>query len=182
MAPLAYTKHTWANEAAGATPITATKMGEIDTGIFDAHFRARGAIVAGTIPLVATGGVIELGTTATYTAMTWTEEYDSEGWHPGASMNAGNVRIGVAGVYLLTAYVGWPPSNTTGIRYLSVYINGTTVNDKRRYPAAVDYTEVTFFTPALCAVGDRFGMALYQTSGGNITPSYARMSWTHLSF
>lgn len=180
MAASLYIKQTWTDEST-ATPASAARMTTLETGITNAQYRPRGAIYATTIPATAHATTNELGTATGFTAMTFIEEYDSEGWHPGTSMNPGNVRIGVAGTYLITASIEWP-SNATGNRMVACSSSGYSFAVSRKIAVVGDIVQQTAMGVALFPVGYRVGITISQSSGGSLTPTRARLTWTNLSY
>lgn len=183
MAPSLYTKNTWNNDDV-ATPVSAARLTKMETGITDAHYRPRGAIFATTVPSLTSGTYTEMGFTAGFTTMTFTEEYDSEGWHPGASMNPGNVRIGLAGIYLCTGFVGFP-ANNAGRRQLAVGMNGNIVGSGDNYTrrrSSNDVIQMSVLGIIKAAVGDRLGISIMQSSGAGMVPTAVRLTWTLLSY
>lgn len=180
MGPLSYIKNLWADDDV-TKPVSAARMSAIETGIYDAHRRPHGAIYCSTLPAAANGVAYEAGTTTGWTSLTVTEAADSEGWHPGSGMNPMNVRIGVAGFYLMICYVHWPTNSASG-RTLEIVKNGGAFSAVRGAPVSNDITQQVHTEMLPWAVGDRLGMLIYQTSGSSITPVSIALEWALLSY
>ena len=178
--PTPYVRNTWVDDNV-ANPVSAARMTVIENGIFDSHYIPRAAISGATTPAMNSGVTYEPGTSAGWTALTVTEEYDSEGWHPGSGMNAGNIRIGVAGTYLVTGYVQYP-AVATGARYIAIVKNGTPVEAKRDQAGTSELQQLQTSYVSSWSVGDRVGVLLYQSSGATMFTQAWRLTMTRLSY
>jgi hypothetical protein len=105
----------WADGASGATPITAAKLNNIESGIYDAHFQ----------PCVRVYHSVDQSTTSgTFLPLAFdTERFDTDAIHDAGS----NTRLTckTAGRYQITANIRWA-SNATGICELFFDLNATT--------------------------------------------------------
>ena len=107
--------------------------------------------------------------TATWTEVPWndadTEEFDTNNMHD-INTNPSRITAQVAGKYLVFGFIAWV-DNTTGLRFLSVRLNGTTnicaiflsKDPDGRWQAPVT-------TVIQMAVGDYLELRVYQSSGG----------------
>jgi len=124
-------------------------------------------------------------TNNTYTALTWdTEDFDTDGFHS-TSSNTSRITIpsGKGGYYLFTGQVGWD-DNTTGVRILKLYKNGTEVPRTGYLEPNAQYPTMSMTTILSLVATDYVEMYVYQNSGGNRTAykGTARYGWFNAQY
>lgn len=107
-------------------------------------------------------------TTAVSTALTFdTERYDVGGLHS-TSANTSRITIALAGVYEVGGSASFD-TNTTGLRGLSIRLNGTTtIALARDAPITGDETVMILSAAYRFVAGDYVELIARQTSGGNL--------------
>lgn len=95
--------------------------------------------------------------------------YDTGGFY--SASHPTRLTAPVAGLYLIRGEVSWSNSTVTGIRTLSIYVNGSafipaTADDG--LTTRPDRVEQTVITDYLLAANDYVELKVYQTSGGNL--------------
>lgn len=109
-------------------------------------------------------------TTGTNTAITFdSERFDNGGMHS-TSVNTSRITIptGGGGIYLIGGAISWA-ANATGVRYVSVYLNGTThlgISEDTSVTATDHYMTVS--TLYALSAGDYVELVVQQSSGGNL--------------
>jgi hypothetical protein len=107
----------------------------------------------------------------TYTALTFTQEqYDTDSYHSN-STNTSRLTIpsGKTGYYQVNAQVVYNTSSGGGIRYLSIYKNGSFFYASGDVSApSGQYPRVPITLNAYLSAGDYIEIYAYQTSGGNL--------------
>jgi hypothetical protein len=107
----------------------------------------------------------------TQTAITWaTETFDTDAFHS-TSSNTSRITIpsGKNGYYKVGAVIE-SDTNTTGLRELSIYKNGSAVNRTQITPSAIN-PSMRIDLPMNLAVGDYIEVYYRQTSGSTQTPT-----------
>jgi hypothetical protein len=166
-----YVKQTWIDNN-GANPLSAARLGVIETGIFDAHYRPSAAVynsAAQSIP------------NTTLTVVTFnTELYDTDNMHSTVS-NTGRLVAPVAGKYHIAARIGFV-TNATGGRQGLLRVNGVTNIDQDIDfgPTAAGACYLLLATDYLMAAADYVEVTVVQTSGGALNTS-SGFSDTHFS-
>lgn len=180
-----YNPQTWYNDSL-ETPANAARMTVMENGILDAHVKPTGRINCFlSIPTIPAATVVEFGSTAGYTTLTVNEDFDTLNWHPGAGNNPGNFRIGISGIYLLTAYLGWPSPDIVGTRYLSIVVNSLyRITASREKPSEVVGGGFEMHVGGIwrCNEGDKIGIQAYHTAGSSMIPARFEISWSLLSY
>lgn len=155
-----YVKQTWV-DGDTSKPFSAARLGVIENGIFDAHYR----------PSVKVHNTIGQSiATATQTVLTWnTEEYDTDAMHSTVS-NTGRLVAPVAGKYHIEGRIAFP-TNATGFRQAQIRATGVTVydTDTDYGPTAAGACYLHVSTFALLAAADYVEMLCSQNSGGSLT-------------
>lgn len=170
MTPTPYVKQTWI-DGDTTKPLSAARMGVLENGIFDAHYRPcvscfRSA--AQSIP----------NTTATVITFD-SEVYDTDNFHSTVT-NTGRLTAPVAGKYMVTGAV-LMTANATGARVLDLRINGAGVIDEDALvPSAAQSTYLRVSRPYLFAAADFVELLIIQTSGGALNTG-AGLSQIHFS-
>jgi hypothetical protein len=103
----------------------------------------------------------------TWTAITWaTEDFDTDGYHS-TSTNTSRITVpsGKAGKYQVNAFLIFDP-NTTGVRYISIYKNGSMYKNSSM-KANDQYPTVQIAVVVDLAVSDYIEVYVRQDSGGN---------------
>lgn len=157
-----YVKQTWIDNN-GANPLSAARLGVIETGIFDAHYR----------PCVAVFGSAALSIpNATTTIITFNSEtYDTDAMHSTVS-NTGRLTAPVAGKYHITGRLAFA-ANGTGTRQLFIRLNGTTTLDEDvvQAPNAANICSLFCSVDYPLAAADFVELCVTQTSGGALNTS-----------
>lgn len=171
-----YVKNTtWADGSGGGTAITAAKLNNVESGIFDAHYQAAARVTHNTTQNV---------TNVTETALAFnTERFDTESnaastIHDTASNNS-RLTCRTAGKYQITANIQWD-SNNTGVRQLSIRLNGTTFIARVGQAStgtALGWTNQSVSTLYDLAVNDYVEATVWQDSGGTRTIDFGS-NWT----
>lgn len=105
---------------------------------------------------------------ATWTAVTFSDEnWDTNSFHS-TSTNTSRITIpaGLAGKYQFNSR-GYFDSNATGVRYVAIYKNGSSIS-VNYFGAYANNGFVSMTTLAEAAVGDYFEVYVFQNSGGNL--------------
>lgn len=114
-----YSKQTWVDDDA-SYPLSAARMGVIENGIYDAHFRPTARVSHSANQTAGNGS---------YTTLLFDTEaspnFDSFAMHS-TSSNTSRITVPQSGIYLIGATVAFAPS-ATGNRLLQAIVNGTTV-------------------------------------------------------
>lgn len=158
---------TWADGAGGATPITAAKLNNVESGIFDAHYQAAARVYRTTSQSI---------NDSTLTAIAFdAERFDTESnasstIHSTVS-NTERLTAQTAGKYQISASIIWA-SNATGKRELYIRLNGATSLAVVTQPAisgqAIAQTISTLYN---LDVSDYVEACGFQTSGGALNVS-----------
>lgn len=151
-----YVKQTWV-DADNTKPLSAARMGVIETGVFDAHYRPSVKVHNTASQAIAT---------ATVTALLWdTEEYDTGSMHSTAS-NTSRLIAPVAGKYLAEGRIVFGAS-ATGFRQANIRANGSTFydTDTDYGPTAGGLCYLKVGVPLLMAASDYVEMLCSQNSG-----------------
>ena len=159
MAPTPYVKQTWVDNN-GANPLSAARLGVIETGVFDAHYRPSVAVYASALLGIPN---------ATPTIITFnTESYDTDSMHSTVS-NTGRLVAPVAGKYRIAGRVVLT-ANATGTRILDLRLNGTTQIDQDAdgAPTAATGCYLHVDRDYLMAASDYVEMLITQTGGGTL--------------
>lgn len=106
--------------------------------------------------------------TATDTALTFnSERYDNGGLHS-TSSNTSRITVGRAGKYLIIGNATYA-ANGTGVRYLSIRLNGATyIGEMAILPSASNSLTLIVTTIYHLAASDYVELLAYQNSGGNL--------------
>ena len=114
-----YSKNTWVDNEA-SYPLSAARMGVMEDGIFDAHFRPTARVSHSVDQATGNGS---------YTTLAFDTEtspnFDSFTMHS-TSSNTSRITVPQTGIYLVGANVAFTAS-ATGNRILQAIVNGTTV-------------------------------------------------------
>lgn len=157
-----YVKNTtWADGSGGGTAITAAKLNNIESGIFDAHYQAAASVYMSSNQSI---------NNTTTTTLNWNNErFDTESnaastIHDNASNNS-RLTCRTAGKYLITLNVDFAP-NATGVRAIWIQLNGGSSIAGQTGPGNATYN--TFSASLLwdMAVNDYVEALVYQSSGG----------------
>jgi hypothetical protein len=106
-----YVKQTWTDGSGGGTPTSAARLGVIEQGIFDAHYKAAARV---------THNAAQSVTNATNFALAFnTEIFDTESnaastMHDTVTNNS-RLTCRTAGIYQITGNIEWA-ANATGVR------------------------------------------------------------------
>lgn len=154
-----YVKHTWADGSGGATPITAAKLTEMESGIYDAHF---------TPAARAYHSANQSITTATWTALALnSERFDTDVIHDTVTNNS-RLTCKTAGKYQISGNVEWA-SNATGTRQLQVWLNGATdIGHEARQASTGGVMSMSISVIYDLAVNDYVELRVNQDSGGGL--------------
>lgn len=168
-----YTKQSWVDGSGGGTPVSAARLGAIETGLFNADYRAAARAFHNAAQSIANN-------TTTVLALN-SERFDQEAnvastIHDTVTNNS-RLTCRTAGVYAISAAIEWA-ANSTGIRTLNIRLNGATVL------ASVDLNTTTgggakqtAATHYALAVNDYVEITVLQNSGGalnvNSTGNYS---------
>lgn len=155
---------TWADGAGGNTPITAAKLNNVESGIFDAHYQAACRVYH---------SVVQTTTTAVdFTLAFDTESFDTESnasstIHDTVTNNS-RLTCRTAGKYLIAGNFEWA-ANATGFRHGWIALNGTGSYgyDKRAASSSGTTTNTCVIVLDL-AVNDYVELKCRQDSGGNL--------------
>lgn len=159
-----YVKQTWA-DGDNTKPVSAARMGVIETGVFDAHYRPRCAVYA-SAPLGFASAAVAVITFDT-------ELYDSNSMHSTVS-NTARITAPVAGTYLITGRCVWV-ANATGTRTLQARLNGTTIiDDDSHEGSAASSRALLVSRQYLLAASDYVELLGNQTSGGSLNTGSGR--------
>src|SRR6266498_542252 len=111
-----YVKQTWTDGSGGATPVSAARLGVIETGIYDAH----------RMPAcrVTTTAAQTLTTSVPLSFVFASERFDTDAIHDNTTNNS-RLTCKTAGVYQISGQVEYA-ANATGRRELLIRLNGTT--------------------------------------------------------
>jgi hypothetical protein len=116
--PSNYSKQTWVDDDS-SYPLSAARMGVIEDGIYDAHYRPAARVWHDTNQSVGNG---------TFTTLVFNSEsspgFDPLGMHS-TSSNTSRITVPQSGIYMVGAQVAFTPS-ATGDRILSFVGNGVT--------------------------------------------------------
>lgn len=154
-----YVKQTWV-DGDTSKPFSAARLGVIETGIFDAHYRPSVGVHRSGVQAI---------TTSTLTTITWdVEEYDTDAMHSTVS-NTGRLVAPVAGKYDITGRAMFA-TNATGFRQAQIRVNGTTVidTDTDYGPTAAGPCYLDLGRDWVLAASDYIEMLVSQSSGGNL--------------
>lgn len=114
-----YSKQTWVDNDA-SYPLSAARMGVMEDGIYDAHFRPTARVSHSTDQATGNGS---------YSTLSFNQEgatdFDSFAMHS-TSSNTSRITVPQTGIYLVGAVVAFTAS-ATGNRLLQALVNGTTV-------------------------------------------------------
>lgn len=157
-----YTKQTWIDDNS-SYPISAARMGVIETGIYDAHYKA--AVRAKNSAVIAVA-------TSTWTSLTFDgEDFDAQTMHS-TSSNTGRLTAPVSGIYLVGANLQFA-ANTTGLRSVKLLQNGVTeIGANSKAAAASGTTYLNLVTTVYLVSGNYVEVQAYQTSGGSLNVAY----------
>jgi hypothetical protein len=172
--------------SSGSTPArlgigTAGQVLQVNSGATAPEWAtpAGGATFAGAD--VGTTGAQTL-TTSTATFINFDAEvFDIGGYHDNVTNNSRfTVPAGKAGYYLLVASINFA-SSAAGLRYVTLYKNGSSINYSVRtsgISGAQMWVPVSGI--AYGAVGDYFQVEGFQSSGGNLTSGGSEFGITYL--
>jgi hypothetical protein len=163
-----YVKNVWIDGSGGGTPVSAARLGVIETGIYAAH-RMPTCRVYNSAAISLTTGV---PTVVTFNSERW----DTDTIHS-TSSNTGRLTCSTAGVYQIFATVEFA-ANATGQRSLALRrTGGVTVGYTVVDAAAAGVTALTISVQDILAVNDYVELLATQTSGGNLNVDSAT-SWS----
>lgn len=154
-----YVKQTWVDGDI-TKPLSAARMGVIEQGIFDAHYRPSVAVWRSAAQAIAT---------STVTAITWdTELYDTDAMHS-TSSNTARLTAPVAGKYHISGTAQFA-ANATGFRAAWLRINGSTLIDADQDGAPVASADCFLHVSRdwLFAAADYVELVVEQSSGGSL--------------
>ena len=101
-----------------------------------------------------------------YTNLTFnSERYDTDGIHDVGS-NTERLTCQTAGKYMITGSIRWE-SNSTGVRYVLVELNGSTTIVQQAKGAYTDVMFMSVTTAYDLEVGDYVTLKVFQNSGGS---------------
>jgi len=156
--PSNYSKQTWVDDNA-SYPISAARMGVMENGIYDAHYRPTVRVKSTTTltPATATWGTLLFDA----------EDFDAQALHS-TSSNTGRITASLTGIYLFGCTVQFA-ANVTGIRILKFVQNGVTDIGANSEPASGTGTTYLHLTAAAYLVAGNYVEAqVYQTSGAGL--------------
>ena len=160
-----YVKNTtWADGSGGGTPITAAKLNNMEAGIFDAHYQAAARVYHNVAQNV--NNVTE--TVLAFNSERFDTESNAASTIHDTVTNNSRLTCRTAGKYQITANIGWD-SNNTGIRKLSLRLNGATtiaIVGQASTGSAMGLTSQVISTLYDLAVNDYVEVLAYQDSGG----------------
>lgn len=158
MTPTPYVKQTWI-DGDSTKPTSAARLGVMEQGIFDAHYR----------PNVSVSQAAQLTlTTGTTTVITFdTENFDSTGSMHSTVTNTGRLVAPVTGTYRISGRCAFV-ANAGGIRVVSIRVNGTTVIDTASDEATSSAMYLHVGRDWSLTAGDYVEMTAVQNSGGNL--------------
>lgn len=113
-----YAKQTWVNDNP-AYPLSAARMGVIEDGIYDAHYRPAARVWHDADQAAGNGSF----TTLSFNSET-TPGFDPFAMHS-TSTNTSRITVPLSGIYIVGTTVAFTP-NATGIRSLRLLANGAT--------------------------------------------------------
>lgn len=159
-----YSKQTWIDDNP-AYPLSAARMGVMEDGIYDAHYRP--TVRAFNSANIAVGS-------ASWTSLTFdSEAFDNATMHS-TSSNTSRLTSTVSGIYLVGATVHFA-ANATGTRQLRLYQNGATVVARNATSSTLSGSVVTVLEiTALVNLpsGNYVEVQAYQDSGGSLNVAF----------
>lgn len=152
-----YVKQAWI-DGDTTKPTSAARLGVIETGIFDAHYRP-------SVAVYHSAGV-SIPNNADTAVVFDTESYDTDSMHSTVS-NTARLVAPVAGKYDIKGRLAFN-ANATGLRYLKIRLNGTTVIDwdAENSPTAGQTTFLGVARDSLMSASDYVELLAFQNSGG----------------
>lgn len=154
---------TWADGSGGGTAITAAKLNNIESGIYDAHFAPAARVYRTSNQSI---------NDSTLTAIAFdSEAFDTDTIHDTVS-NTERLTCKTAGKYQINGTLLWA-SNAVGYRSVYIYLNGAATIAVQQGPTisgiSVFQTVSTIYD---LAVNDYVELRGFQTSGGALNVTF----------
>lgn len=167
-----YVKNTWVDNDP-TKPFSAARLGVMENGIFDAHYRP-------SVSVYNTSAINVAGSTVT--GMTFDSElYDYSTPMHSTSSNTGRLIAPVDAKYTICARIAFAP-NATGYRTLILRLNGVTAIDEDAIntPDASASACLQIARDYPLDAGDYVDLVAFQTSGGGLL-TVATVALSHFS-
>jgi hypothetical protein len=164
-----YVKQTWADGSGGGTPVSAARLGALETGVFDAHYQPAVHVYHNATQSI---------TNSVETALSFNSERYDQASNAADTMHdtvTNNTRLTCryAGVYHVTGTCEFA-ANATGMRFGVFRVNGTagTYLGLDRLPGhATVQVQLNVATDIALAVNDYVEFVVFQTSGAGLNVS-----------
>lgn len=158
-----YTSQTW-TDGSGSTPLSAARMGNIETGVFNAFYAPAVRVFHNAAQSSTTGVALVLAFNS--------ERYDQAGnaadtMHDTVTNNS-RLTCRYAGIYRITGNIEFG-ANSTGIRQAQIRLNGTTIiANEVTSGAPAGAQQVLVTTEYALQVNDYVELLAIQNSGGSL--------------